>query len=280
MKRKMTFLVALFIATVSLSAQTFVKNGVHYKVTDAEAKTVEVTTDWNPGTYTGGVIIPASVKDDGGVTYAVTAIGNWVFQNTAIISIELPEGLLHIGEQAFHTCVQLTNIVIPNTVKTIGTDADDSRVFVNCTELVSITLGTGLESIGTWAFGGCTKLMTVTCLAQTPPAGDKWPFDFGDPDPKTLYVPQGTRDAYLAVEPWWSFGTIEEFEATSLDEQIAEQAFVRQGNNLLFDKVTPIRVFNTLGQMLYQGNVKSYALPNEKGVYLLTLPTASYKLSN
>ncbi|MBQ4072546.1 MAG: leucine-rich repeat domain-containing protein [Clostridia bacterium] len=53
------------------------------------------------------------------------------------------------------------NVVIPNTVKSIGWWA-----FSKCTSLQSITIGDSVESIGDWAFYGCENLKTVYNLSK------------------------------------------------------------------------------------------------------------------
>ena len=42
------------------------------------------------------------------------------FDNTAISSIELPEGVENIGERVSMGCEMLTDVVIPSSVKSIG----------------------------------------------------------------------------------------------------------------------------------------------------------------
>lgn len=59
---------------------------------------------------------------DGGVTYKVTNIGNAVFQSKPITSVDLPDGLETISENAFQNSA-LKTIDIPNSVISIGDNA-------------------------------------------------------------------------------------------------------------------------------------------------------------
>jgi hypothetical protein len=58
---------------------------------------------------------------------------------------------------AFADCISLTNIIIPNSVSTIGDDA-----FAGCSGLASVTLSANLTDIGAGAFSDCPSLATVT----------------------------------------------------------------------------------------------------------------------
>ena len=61
-----------------------------------------------------------------------------------------------IGDYAFENCGALTEVTIPEGVKTIGEDA-----FSNCVSLESITLPEGLTSIGERAFPMLFALRTL-----------------------------------------------------------------------------------------------------------------------
>ena len=83
----------MLLCTTAATAQDFELNGLHYYITSAENKTVEVN---GSGNNTGTVKIPRSVTYNG-TTYSVTEIGNYAFKD----------------------CVSLTGITIPNSIKSI-----------------------------------------------------------------------------------------------------------------------------------------------------------------
>lgn len=74
--------------------------------------------------------------------------------------IILPKSVKTIGSKAFYGC-RFSSVEIPDSVTVIGSEA-----FRNCTELTAITFGNGLQSIGEWAFGGC-KLLTSVIMPQS-----------------------------------------------------------------------------------------------------------------
>lgn len=71
--------------------------------------------------------------------------------------IRLPEGLLHIGNQAFASC-PLREIHIPDSVSFIGTGA-----FRLCSNLVSVALPKALAQLNPVAFFECDSLRDVYC---------------------------------------------------------------------------------------------------------------------
>ena len=151
---------------------------------------------------------------------SVTSIGKSTFDGcTSLAAATLPEGLQSIGEYAFQNCSALTSIKIPGTVKTVGMCS-----FQDCSGLVSLELAEGVETLESHAFHGCSALTQVTLpasltevnvkvfgghgasivftsLATTPPAHNGG-YPLGEVDGVTLYVPQGSLNAYKAAFGW------------------------------------------------------------------------------
>ena len=128
----------------------------------------------------------------------------------------IPSSVTSIGGFAFYDCTGLTSITIPSSVTSIGGSA-----FFGCTGLTSITIPSSVTSIGDWAFSGCKNLTSITIPSSVTSIGDrafsscigltsiisciKNPFKFGNDafywlsSSCILYVPAGTRDAYIAA---------------------------------------------------------------------------------
>lgn len=88
-----------------------------------------------------------------------------------------------IGSNAFQDS-NLTSIVIPNSVTSIGT-----QTFYACSRLTSVTIPNSVTSIGGWAFSKCSALTSVTINAVTPPTLGPNTFDNTNNCP--IYVPSG-----------------------------------------------------------------------------------------
>lgn len=100
----------------------------------------------------------------------VTSIGYCAFRGIdGLESIEFPESLVSIGENAFAFCYDLKgDLTIPNSVTTIGSSA-----FFDCQGLDgTLTIGESVTLIGDWAFRNCCTFTSAVSLAQTPPTLD------------------------------------------------------------------------------------------------------------
>ena len=157
MKRVFTKLALSFMA-VLLSAKSyaydFTVDGIYYTIVSIEDMTCEVVK--GDEAYKGDIVIPSTVTYNGR-TLTVTDLQNRLFyNNSALTSIDLPDGLTTIGEDAFYKCSSLTSIDFPDSLTTIGKTA-----FYGCTSLTSIDLPEGLTTIGEHAFSGCSSLDSI-----------------------------------------------------------------------------------------------------------------------
>ena len=154
---------------------------------------------------------------------SVTSIGAGAFDGcSSLAAVTLPEGLQSIGDYAFDGCTSLTAIRIPGTVKTVGMYS-----FQDCSALASLELAEGVKELGHLAFRNCSALTQVTLpasltkvgidvfaghgpsivftsLATTPPSHSGGS-PLGEVDGVTLYVPQGSLEAYKTTFGWKNY---------------------------------------------------------------------------
>ena len=100
--------------------------------------------------------------------------------------------------------------------------------FQGFTGLTGVTLPSGLTSIGSQAFAGCTGITTVINKAVSPLYGDECPDNIFDSDiylKGNLYVPFGSLDAYKSFAPWASFSDriIQGFGERTLSAPVASR---------------------------------------------------------
>lgn len=124
-------------------------------------------------------------------------------------SVNIPQNIERIGEFAFSDCA-ITDVHLPETLKRIDSDA-----FQSCRRLQTIVLPSSLTVIETNAFNICSGLKSVYCKATTPPECIASEVETETIDPfsqvdKTipLYVPIGTKNAYMAAPGWDKFQNI------------------------------------------------------------------------
>ena len=137
----------------------------------------------------------------------ITIVGSGAFRNTALTSIEIPDGVKRIDSYAFNRCKSLESISLPNELVEIGW-----VTFWECTSLKSIDLPETLIVMGESAFEDCSSLTTVYCRAIEPPqltGRGNW---FKGCPLETLYVPVGSKEKYEAAEGWSDFPNIVEMD--------------------------------------------------------------------
>ena len=98
----------------------------------------------------------------------LTSIGKGSFgQCTALLVVELNEGLQSLDDWAFKGCAALGLLKLSSTVATLGEYAFD-----HCTSLAAVELNQGLHTIGKGAFRDCFALQKVTNLCAVTDVGD------------------------------------------------------------------------------------------------------------
>ena len=111
-----------------------------------------------------------SVKTYGDLSYVTSdSDGDRIYDYIAIIDcnesvtkIEIPAEIedipvVEIKSSAFNGCANLTSIIIPDSITSIGDFA-----FENCSGLTSITIPDSVTSIGDHAFYNCSSLTSIT----------------------------------------------------------------------------------------------------------------------
>lgn len=159
-------------------------------------------------------------------------VGKNAFRYCNLESLELPEGTVSIGEDAFASNSNLETIVIPGTCESLGEYA-----FVNCGSVQSLAIGEGLRSLGEYAFSGCLSLPSVvlpstceeigteafrrcdvlqslTILSETPPS---FGASLGYGINPLILVPEKSLDAYKAL-PVLSSYRVEPLPDSAIDD--------------------------------------------------------------
>ena len=159
---KLTFLLTLLMSM--LGAKAFAYNakidGIYYNFFGNKAVVTYLSnsaaTNSNSDAYSGIIVIPDTVTYNG-VTYYVGGIDSQAFRNCrGLRNIVVPNTVTSIGSEAFKNC-GLKSITIPNTVTSIA-----YSTFEDCSSLTSVTIPNSVTSIGNSAFRDCSGLTSVT----------------------------------------------------------------------------------------------------------------------
>ena len=167
MRKKLLSILALLCLTVSGAwAQTVIYSGYCGDPTihDGLDVTWQVTDDYKLTISGTGAMADYTSPYGYGLDEPKRAPWREEFCSPLITSIEIGEGVTHIGNFAFWNC-DISSIVIPANVKSIGNGA-----FEQCSGLASVTLNEGLETIGAQAFNACI-LTSITIPATVTSIG-------------------------------------------------------------------------------------------------------------
>ncbi len=110
-----------------------------------------------------------------------------------------------IGKRAFE-CSYLTSVKFQKYLRTI-----DDFAFLNCQRLTEVYISESVEYIGYLAFHGCDALTTLYCVSSEPCRIERYSFDKHHYKDVTVYVPQGSLEAYRQAGGWKKFENIEEY---------------------------------------------------------------------
>lgn len=127
---------------------------ITYTTTDGNI--LDVINHWTfdvdivSNTYENGI---GTMLTDGKLTSIHAAA---FYNNTALVSINLPNSITTIGQVAFYGCTALTSITIPENVTTMGKD-----VFKLCNSLSDVTLNNTMTEIPLGMFYGCSSLTHI-----------------------------------------------------------------------------------------------------------------------
>lgn len=189
---------------------------------------------FNGEEVTGELVIPEGVE----------VIGRSFYGFKSLTSVSLPASLTGIGDQAFASCIGLTEVTIPANVETVGSlfygcenlkkvtfegnaltslggsfngckaleevnipegvKSIGGMCFYSCKSLKTLSFPSTLESLGLMALDGCSGLESLECLAIVPPTAGMWAFD----DINTeipVYVPESSIESYKEAEEWKDF---------------------------------------------------------------------------
>ena len=229
-------------------------DGIYYDFDNTNNTATVTYCGYYSNEYSGSVVIPSSVTYNG-TTYSVTKIGGGAFSYcssltsmtipnsvtsigdyafrgcSSLTSVTIGNSVTSIGDYAFYGCESLTSITIPNSVTSIG-----GYAFSSCSSLTSITIGNSVTSIGNYAFLGCDKLVDVYCYATTPPV-TKSKGTFSQYN-AFLYVPCGSKKAYMVDAVWGNFKYIECISSEGIEDvqgdEVQSTKVIKDGQVLIF----------------------------------------------
>lgn len=190
--KSLSFYGGIYLDDLSFPVQ-FQINGTVYRVIECGEHSLRRIEFYNVSSLT----IPGTI----------TYIGDYAFAGRRFPgSVKfLPGEDIETGDFLFGGCLSVNMFTIPERWKnlTCGT-------FMNCQNLVAVSLHRKMESVDESAFLGCSSLRNVYCFAEAVPKIVRKSDKIGtwNPGGATLHVPASAIEAYKNAYYWNRFGNI------------------------------------------------------------------------
>ncbi|MBO5934016.1 MAG: leucine-rich repeat domain-containing protein [Clostridia bacterium] len=140
------------VCGVSAYAESDITDYLTYEINDGN-----VTITYCDSAISGDIVIPDTIEG-----YPVTTIGDGAFADYCvnITSLVIPESITKIGINAFYTCVNMKTVVLPESLTVLP-----SGIFGDCWSLENVNIPSGVKSIPNSAFAGCHSLSEISIPA-------------------------------------------------------------------------------------------------------------------
>ena len=216
------------------------------------------------------IMIPSSVDSIGEDTFKgctslesvmlpdnITTLPTDMFRNcTSLKEVHLPEALARIERGVFQNCSSLKAMTLQEPLVSIG-----SHVFADCKSLTSIVLPATVKEIDQMVFYQAEQLSLVVSFIQDPCSVHRSVFGMTKKgNGATLYIPTGTKDAYIAAGWDKGFSQIVEKDRDELETGIHSPS--------LNSKHSSLNCYDLSGRRLSVPSTSSVGSVLPKGVYI------------
>ena len=200
--------------------------------------------------YTGSateIIIPSNVD----------VIYKMAFANANITKVEIPEGIVEIGDSAFEDCEYLTEVVIPSTVNKIG-----KKAFRYCESLKYAVIPASVTDAGYYAFRDTGTAQLLVGHAEEPSVWNEywtdnknvfWGYDgaehtytFETNGGDTIAPIVSDRVVELPVTTKEGFVFVGWFDNAALTGKKVSSSYYNSGNVTLYAKWVTEEEFNAI----------------------------------
>lgn len=131
--------------------------------------------------------------------------------NREITDLIIPNNVTTIGPAVFSGCNWLTSLFISNGVNNI-----EAGAFELSEELTTVIIPKSIKSIDLGAFRECPSLKDFYCYADVLPDTEEDVFENSNTGNATLHVPASSIDTYRSTKPWKYFKNIVTLEKAEL----------------------------------------------------------------
>lgn len=108
-------------------------------------------------------------------------------------------------------------VTIPEKANSLSVYSIDRHSFYNISGITEIVIPNTVQSISSDAFFNCSNLKRLTVMGEVPPNVYSGSFDWDITSNTTLYVPKGSKPRYMESNGWKNFQTIKEIGGVDVE---------------------------------------------------------------
>lgn len=145
-----------FAKSIHLTDYDFCEDGIYYNVLSEDSLTLEVTHDGGRNAYSGDITIPSYVEHSG-KRYKVVRLGDGAFWACdSLVAVVMPVTMKSVGSNAFNSSNLLATINFPDSIEEIG-----DSTFRNCLRVRSVRIPKKLKKIPPYFASGGGSLHQI-----------------------------------------------------------------------------------------------------------------------
>lgn len=145
-----------FAKSIHLTNYDFCEDGIYYNVLSEDSLTLEVTHDGGKNAYSGDITIPSYVEHSG-KRYKVVRLGDGAFWACdSLVAVVMPATMKCVGSNAFNSSNLIATINFPDSIEEIG-----DSTFRNCLRMRSIRIPKKLKHIPPYFASGAGSLHQI-----------------------------------------------------------------------------------------------------------------------
>lgn len=155
---------------------------------------------------------------------------NFLYLDTALVEINIPHSVKHIGEGAFNFCWSIKSLELPLGVESIKKDA-----LGYMSALEQLVLPASVKTLGQSCCEQLNSLKRLYCAATEPPVCVNdlvFVSDFDPANPPTVYIPKGTKEKYENATGWKYFMNFVEIDSSEFPATAIDRTAIMEAKNI------------------------------------------------
>ena len=264
MKRLLTILAFSAFTAVSNAQGNVTIDNITYNI---NLSMYVATVNQASQSCVGVIAIPDTITYNS-YNFPVVSIDHYAFKNCKDISaIILPQTIKSIGSESFYGCTSLGTMILPDNVRDLG-----GHAFANCSNLSQVVLPKGIIDLYYGTFANCTSLKNVVIPENVEIlTGDV----FGGSGLTSINIP--AKLTSLSADAFGGCGNLDYITVDSSNERYDS----RDNSNAIIDRTNNALIAGSCRTIIPSTVVEvgSYAFYGRSGLTSISFPVSVKKIN-